>query len=391
MWLRLSAQYLQNASENKYLLQKQFYEYKFKPEHDVLAHITAIELMATQLEDLGETVSHLQIMTKITSTLPPSFRYFISAWDNIPDDQKTISLLTSRLLKEENTTLTLNHGIRDSTDEAFFATNFPTKSNSTQAFTSRGSFNHPYRNNSGRGGFGRNRGNLNTRSNPPYSTPHNKQRIICNYCGGFDHKLFECRTKKRVEKRQQELAEERGKAHFVQEQSLDQPQANDNEESTQEITEGFSATIIAQTSRNNSTWVADSGATHHMSDQLSYFHNFQSIKEGTRSVTGIGGKELSVLGIGDIHIKTTVNGKNQKTILSGVLYIPDLRTNLFSIVSATSNGAEVRFINNEIIIVKNEMIEITGKRIGTSLYSLDIIALESKLMEQKGNPTTKRI
>lgn len=49
MWLRLSAQYLQNASDNKYLLQKQFYEYKFKSDHDVLTHIIAIELMAAQL------------------------------------------------------------------------------------------------------------------------------------------------------------------------------------------------------------------------------------------------------------------------------------------------------------------------------------------------------
>ena len=37
-----------------------------------MAHFLAIELMAIQLTDLGHAVSHLQIITKITSTLPPS-------------------------------------------------------------------------------------------------------------------------------------------------------------------------------------------------------------------------------------------------------------------------------------------------------------------------------
>lgn len=377
MWLRLSAQYLQNASDNKYLLQKQFYEYKFKSDHDVLTHITAIELMAAQLEDLGETVSHLQIMTKITSTLPPSFRYFISAWDNIPDDQKTISLLTSRLLKEGNTTLTLNNGNRDPTDEAFFGISAPTKSSSSQAYTSRShSSSHPYRNNS-------RRGSTNNREGSSYSHSQTRQRIICNYCGGFNHKMFECRTKKRVEKRQQELAESRGKAHFVQEEQPGSQTCNEQEE--EEITQGCSEITTALLTRNSSTWVADSGATHHMCDQRSFFLNFHPIQEGSRMVTGIGQKQLSVLGKGDILIKPISNGSDQTAIMKEVLYIPELGTNLFSIVSATKNGSEVRFINDEVIIVKNEKIEITGRRIGTSLYSLDIVAIENGPTDHRGS------
>lgn len=333
--------------------------------------------MAAQLEDLGETVSHLQIMTKITSTLPPSFRYFISAWDNIPDDQKTISLLTSRLLKEENTTLTLNNGNRDPTDEAFFGINAPTKSSSSQAYASRGhSSSHPYRPNNSR------RGSSNNREGSSYSHPHTRQRIICNYCGGPNHKMFECRTKKRVERRQQELAESRGKAHFVQEEQPGSQTCNEQEE--EEITEGCSEITTALLTRNSSTWVADSGATHHMCDQRSFFFNFHPIQEGSRMVTGIGQKQLSVLGKGDILIKPILNGSDQTAIMKEVLYIPELGTNLFSIVSATKNGSEVRFVNNEVIIVKNEKIEITGRRIGTSLYSLDIVAIENGPTDHRG-------
>ena len=101
MWKRLSAQHLRNAVENQHVLQQRFFEYQFKPDHDVMAHITEIETMATGLEDVGAPVTAIQIMTKIICTLPPSYRSFTTAWDSVPATEKTIALLTSRLLKEE--------------------------------------------------------------------------------------------------------------------------------------------------------------------------------------------------------------------------------------------------------------------------------------------------
>lgn len=115
-----------------------------------------------------------------------------------------------------------------------------------------------------------------------------------------------------------------------------------------------------------------------MSDQQQFFKNFSSIERGSRYVTGIGHKKLPVLGKGDIEVETTVRGAKQSSTLKDVLYIPDIGTNLFSIVSATHDGAEVKFINNEVIIVRNDHIEITGQRIGKSLYSLNIEAKEKR-------------
>ncbi len=74
----------------------------FSLEHDVMTHISTIEQLASQLNDLKEPISESQLITKILVTLPSSFRYFLSVWDNVPSDQKTIQLLTQRLLKEEN-------------------------------------------------------------------------------------------------------------------------------------------------------------------------------------------------------------------------------------------------------------------------------------------------
>jgi hypothetical protein len=56
----------------------------------MMSHITAIEGIAQQLEDLGSSMSQSQIMTKIVSTLQVTFRHFTTVWDNLPETEKTI-------------------------------------------------------------------------------------------------------------------------------------------------------------------------------------------------------------------------------------------------------------------------------------------------------------
>ena len=88
-----------------------------------MAHVSAIEQIATHLKDLGSPVSDVQVMSKILLTLPPSYRHFLSAWDNVPMAEKNIKLLTSRLVNEESRTKQYNQGGADPSDQAFFAAN----------------------------------------------------------------------------------------------------------------------------------------------------------------------------------------------------------------------------------------------------------------------------
>ena len=125
MWVRLSAQYLRNAVENRHVLQARFFEYRYKPDHDIMSHVTEVETMATELADVGAPVDAISIMTKIICTLPPSYRSFITAWDSVPFDERTMALLTSRLLKEESMAKRWSTGQPDSQDAAFFAHNHP--------------------------------------------------------------------------------------------------------------------------------------------------------------------------------------------------------------------------------------------------------------------------
>ncbi len=108
------------------LLKQQFFQLKFNSGQEVMQHITAIESLAKKLKDLGEPVPEIDIVNKIICTLPPSFRNFLSVWDSLHKDEKTVSLLTTRILKEERTNKRYNNGRSDPADEAFFSSHLET-------------------------------------------------------------------------------------------------------------------------------------------------------------------------------------------------------------------------------------------------------------------------
>lgn len=76
-----------------------------------MTHIAAIELLASQLKELNAPISNVQLMAKILLTLPPSFKHFASAWDSVPPSERTVTLLKSRLVKEEKMIQMYNKGI----------------------------------------------------------------------------------------------------------------------------------------------------------------------------------------------------------------------------------------------------------------------------------------
>ena len=308
-----------------------------------MSHISAIELLAAQLKDLNEPVTEAQVMTKILVTLPPSFRHFLSVWDNVSVKNRNIQTLTQRLLKEENVTKIYNNGQSDPADSAFFSNNFPTQQGDRNT---RGGHN----NRRGRGRFSRPVG---TTSRHPYIRK-------CNYCGDTTHLYATCRNRLRKERKEETgaVAETSNLANDVNK--------NHDDHSYHSSTQ--------QTIRNYSTWYADSGATRHMTDQGSILWDFKPDGSIPRYVTGIGGTRLLTAGQGDIRAKTTIDGAEVSLIIKGVLFVPKLGTNLFSIGASTNEGVKVVFENNEARFYRNGNLELIGRRKDNTLYHLDITA-----------------
>ena len=360
MWNRLSAQHLQDAAENQHALQHRFYEYQYQPGHDIMSHITEIETMASRLSDVGAPMSDIQIMTKIVCTLPPSYRNFATVWDSVPVNERTIPLLTARLLKEESSALRWSRGQQDAADTAFFARNFPFNANSSGLNDSKG--NQGRRGRSDRGGAVR-------RHNSARYRPY----VKCSYCAKDWHTHEECRKRKRDELLAKPRQDNAAAAIIppVQNSSINAARSN-NDASGSKQDHGYISNSTCFTSRRSQDWFADSGATQHMTDQRKFFKSFSPVEANTWFVKGIGGAQLAVHGYGSIEFTALVDGTKRTALIETVLYVPDLGVNLLSIAAITEVGVTVHFIKSHVSFNKNDSIVMVGERIGRTLYHLAI-------------------
>jgi hypothetical protein len=114
-----------------------------------------------------------------------------------------------------------------------------------------------------------------------------------------------------------------------------------------------------------------------MTDNRGLLVNFVPVKHDKWTVSGIGEAKLSVAGQGDVNLHATVNGRTLSGIMRGVLYVPGLGINLYSIGTATDAGVEVLFSNNTVSFSRDGEVIMEGRRSGKeALYHLDIQAEE---------------
>jgi hypothetical protein len=95
------------------------------------------------------------------------------------------------------------------------------------------------------------------------------------------------------------------------------------------------------------SWIADSGATEHMSDKRQWFTNFHPVQDKCWSVSIADDHLLYVRGVGDITVHATINGVDKFFKLQNVLYVPHLRRNLISISRLTEKHVAIIHVRNE--------------------------------------------
>ena len=103
--------------------------------------------------------------------------------------------------------------------------------------------------------------------------------------------------------------------------------------------------------------------------------NFTSFETNSSWINGIGGARVPVLGKGNIHIVTSVNGARKKYTISDVLYAPSIVINPFSVGAVTAEGGELHFTESQAFIERNRTLKMTATRIDNKLYRLDIAVL----------------
>jgi len=90
-------------------------------------------------------------------------------------------------------------------------------------------------------------------------------------------------------------------------------------------------------------WLVDSGASSHMMRQKMLLTNYQEFDAPQRVSLG-DGHSVDAVGAGNVYLKMSFRVSHPKiNIMYGVLYVPKLTCNLFSVRAATAKGNTVNF------------------------------------------------
>ncbi|UYV66529.1 hypothetical protein LAZ67_4001965 [Cordylochernes scorpioides] len=292
------------------------------PNDNIATHISKVETLAQQMKDLGEPISDVALITKIICSLPDKYKNFITAWDSVSSEEKTLENLTARLLKEES--------LQDHWDSSG---NFK-PDNALVTFSK----------------FKRNSTASNKQQQHQQSIKDKKKNTHCGYCKKKGHWWKECYKRKEEQKGQQ-------------------PSSSARDDSC-----AFSAETSAFLAETKDSWIADSGATDHMTFRREWFSTFEEIPEGVHPVCLGDGKKIYAKGKGNINILSYVDSQKINATLLDVLYIPELETNLFSISTATKHGLTLICKGNQIKLTKNSKVLVTGIKDNSNLYRIFIRA-----------------
>ena len=292
MWDKLHEVFENKTEVSIHMLQQKWFSYTKDPADDMSTHISKLEDLCYKLKALDENISDSMLITKIIMTLPPTYNHFISAWESTSENLRTVENLTSRLIMEETR-------INSQDDQSValitkrFGKNFSTKDNKNKNDE---------------------RGNKNQGS-----AKNSQNSRECWNCGKYGHARKNCWFLKKD-----------SKPNFKENK-----QSHNNNENKALVVE-----VLLSANQNidrSSSWLLDSGASSHMSENKAWFSEYEELKNQVGVRLG-DGNLLYAEGKGKIEIEA-FNGKVWvDKYLSQVLYIPGIKFNLFSMGAALSKN-----------------------------------------------------
>ena len=132
---------------------------------------------------------------------------------------------------------------------------------------------------------------------------------------------------------------------------------------------------------DSNTWIADTGASAHMTYNKS---GFIEMKEDARQITIGDGSNMAIKQIGKWQgMITDKTGKQQLITLDEVCYVPELKYNLMSLTKALKNGWILSGNNQQLSLRKADEEMIFDKKIHSSnghIFGIDIVSTKEHAM-----------
>lgn len=317
-----------SENRNKSALLQEFFNFK-QQNRSITEVISEIENIRFRLNQIGENINEEMVISKILTCLPSSLNYFITAWESTPDEKKTLTNLTNRLLSEE-TRIENKKSIKTESELVFQAVK---------------------------------KGNSNIKCFKCNKTGHIKRDCkMCSICKKF-HAEKDCKFKDK----QCSICK---KTNHKEENCFFKKRNNNNSEAV------FLTKTVKEQSKSKE-FIVDSGCTAHMTNNMEILTKFEN-------------KMSTVLTANDQTIDVQGQGtvESNSCQLNNTLFVPDISQNLLSVNAVTNNNGTVVFNKNEVKIYKESQLIITGEK-ENGLYKINLNNnnTEGKTLLMKENGT----
>jgi transposase InsO family protein len=318
-----------------------FHNLKYQDGDDMQSHINDLEEKAEALARLGRPIDDEEKVMHMLGSLPASWTNLVMVCQN-QKELRWRDLQTKLLLQMD----TRKHNNASADMQAHLASNQLLTEQPCLCCSKQNSESAHFGQGSGRTFSGRMPFHNQQRNSRGHPYQRNDTAKSCNYCGKPGHFIKVCTLKARHDRERGFTCQPAHAANATLNLDKDDEDALDNYDvlaiavSMEPVTSSSEMALQASTTEDptmsSHVWVLDSGCTHHMCFDRSYFLDIKPID---KKVYLGNNKYVAVEGIGAAVLNFTgEDGKNVKMTLSKCFYLPAMTRNLLSVRCLREKG-----------------------------------------------------
>jgi hypothetical protein len=251
VWTRLHVLYTKGTSQHVQSWKQKLYNFKMLPNETIDQMQSRLEDIVSNLDRLNSPISDEDKVGFVLNTIHDKFPFFPSAWESVATAEQTFSNLIARLLREESR---LPNKGDDSNNVALLTTTKNDKFRSCNC------------------------------THQDSCSLTSKSKNTCSYCNKQGHSADRCYKRK----------------NDLKQKSKPSAKSRQNSTNTSNYSSAFAAIVSNSESER---WIADNGATDHLTHRRDWFLEYESLP--APHPVRLGDRQtVSAVGIGSVEANT---------------------------------------------------------------------------------------